>query len=205
MKKLLLLVTTIIVSISIKAQESTLKAFKVDVSAGYALPTSSGNGDRAKGGGVFVVEPKYALTNNISIGLKMETALFVKIGGVDIAGQDLDHSVKGIGCYLASGDYYFNDNYSFRPFVGTGAGLFRIANAEVSSFDSEPIIEVSSKLGGMIRGGFEAKHFRIGVDFNFVPASKFNSTDNSGSVTVVQLKNTYVGLKLGICIGGGEK
>src|SRR5687767_15845445 len=53
------------------AQETSFKPFKVDLAFGYAIPSGSGS----KGGVLFAVEPKYALNDNITLGLRMEAAV----------------------------------------------------------------------------------------------------------------------------------
>ena len=49
-------------------------------------------------------------------------------------------------------------------------------------------IPVDSKFGFMARGGFEYGHLRLGVEYNFLAA-----------------RSGYLGLKLGVVIGGGRK
>src|SRR6266498_2441038 len=108
MKKIYLFLSLAIVSLSAIAQ-SDLKPFKVDVSVGYAIPGGSGS----KGGVLFVVEPKYAVMPALSIGLRMEGAVVARFSGYDVDGYANDISVKASGSYLATGDYYFTDNYVF--------------------------------------------------------------------------------------------
>lgn len=95
---------------------------------------------------------------------------------------------QGNASYLATGDYYFSNN-KFRPFIGAGAGVYTYANVssedDISSTDDIP---KTSNFGAMVRGGFEYGHLRLGVEYNFVK-------DKSG----------YLGLKLGVVIGGGRK
>jgi len=198
--KFLILAFGTLVSFSAMAQsESDLKPFKVDVSAGYAIPGGSG----AKGGVLFAVEPKYAVISNLSVGLRMEAAVIARFSGYDAEGYVNSASVKASGSYLATGDYYFSDNYSLRPFAGAGAGIFTIAAAEVNSDASA--VSAGSKFGGMIRGGVEMRHFRLGVEYNIVPSTKFTGFDSEGNETELKSKNGYLGIKLGVCIGGGPR
>ena len=90
--------------------------------------------------------------------------------------------------YLFTGDYYFS-NKNFRPFLGAGAGIFVIANVDSTNYNSNTnSIPTTSQFGFMVRGGFEAGHLRLGIEYNFV--------GNSAS---------YLGVKVGVCIGGGRK
>src|SRR5690242_20431543 len=129
MRKGLILSAAFLCLVSIKSfaqkKESDLKPFKVDVSLGYAIPGGSG----AKGGVLFVVEPKYAVAPNIAVGLRMEAAVMARAQVVD--GEAMSADVKAAGSYLATADYYFTDNYNFRPFGGIGAGIFTLASASV--------------------------------------------------------------------------
>ena len=201
MKNLLAIVFfSSILSFSSNSQESEYKPFKVDVSLGYAIP----GGEGAKGGILFAVEPKYAVISNLSVGLRMEGAIVARFSGYDENGDVMDASVKAAGSYLATGDYYFNTGSSFRPFTGAGAGIFSIASAEVNSTSGE--VSAGSKFGGMVRGGFELSHFRFGIEYNIVPKTKFDGYDENGNPTTgLTSNNSYIGIKLGVCIGGGKK
>lgn len=190
-----------VISLSSYAQTgSGLKPFKVDLSAGYAIPGGSGS----KGGVLFVVEPKYALKSQLAVGLRMEAALIARFSGYQANGSASKLEVKAAGSYVATGDYYFSENYSFRPFAGAGAGLFSLASAEVNSNETAGM-STSRKFGGMLRGGFELSHFRLGVEYNIVPNTTFTGYDSQGNSTQLTSKNGYLGIKLGFCIGGGPK
>jgi len=198
MKKIYLFLSLAIVSFSALAQ-SDLKPFKVDVSVGYAIPGGSGS----KGGVLFVVEPKYAVMPALSVGLRMEGAVVARFSGYDADGYPNDASVKASGSYLATGDYYFTDNYIFRPFAGAGVGIFRLASVEVNSTGDG--VSASTKFGGMIRAGVEVSHFRLGVEYNIVPETKFQGYNSNGDLTELTSKNGYIGLKIGVCFGGGRR
>jgi Outer membrane protein beta-barrel domain len=177
--------------------QSDNKPFKVDVSAGYAITSGSGS----KGGVLFVVEPKYAVMPNLSLGLRLETAVVARFDGYDQNGDPQDVSVKASASYLATGDYYFNDNYSFHPFVGAGVGVFTLASASSNSDG----VSTGSKFGGMIRAGIEVSHFRFGIEYNIIPKTTFDGFDNNGDPATLTSKNGYIGIKLGVCLGGGPR
>jgi hypothetical protein len=201
MKKICILSFIAIAVISVNAQESDLKPFKVDVSAGYAIPGGIGS----KAGVLFVIEPKYAVLSNVSLGLRMEAAVIARAGGrFNATGAALDVTLKASGSYIASCDYYFSDNYSFRPFAGAGAGIFTIAGAAVTGTGTQSSGS-SSKFGEMIRAGFEASHFRLGLEFNIIPKTNLDGFDANGAATKVDSKNGYIGIKFGVCFGGGRR
>jgi outer membrane protein W len=187
MKKLITFAFALLIFQLVSAQDAQtnqriFKKFKVDVSLGYAMPGESG-GSGTKAGALFVIEPKYAVMDELAIGLRMEAAV---MANVDVNGGK--GSAKANASYLATGDYYFS-NKKFRPFGGIGAGIFKNARLDISDETSSlDNIPVNSKFGFLARTGFEYGHLRIGVEYNFVP-------DKMG----------YLGLKIGAVIGGGRK
>jgi len=183
----ILTVLFLLFSFAIQAQDAKtsgriFKKFKVDVSLGYAMPQESG-GSGTKAGVLFAIEPKYAVMDELSVGLRMEGAVMANL---DKNGQS--GNAKANYSYLATGDYYFS-NKRFRPFGGIGAGVYTFANVDLNSNNSSlNNIPVSSQFGFMARGGFEYGHLRLGVEYNFVAQ-----------------KSGYLGLKIGAVIGGGRK
>ncbi|MES2850293.1 MAG: outer membrane beta-barrel protein [Bacteroidota bacterium] len=181
MKKIFTLIFSAIIIQSAMAQTGkssgyTFKKFKVDVSLGYAKPQS----DDTDGGVIFVIEPKYAVLNQLSVGLRMEGAGLARVGSDGESGK-----VRILGSYVATGDYYFTNN-RFRPFAGAGGGIFTMASVDIE--DSDETIPMSSSFGFMVRTGFEYGHLRLGLEYNILK-------DKAG----------YFGVKLGACIGGGRK
>lgn len=199
MKKITLSIL-LLASVAIaKAQDAEFKPFKVDVSLGYAIPGGTG----AKGGVLFVVEPKYAVIPEVSVGLRIEAAVMAR-GQVDANGQAADVDVKAAGSYLLTGDYYFTST-TVRPFAGAGLGIFSLAAASSNSNGTTASASAGTKFGEMIRAGVEISHFRVGVEYNIVPATKYEMVNvNTGAKQTYSTKNGYIGIKLGFCIGGGK-
>ena len=189
-------------SVSAQEKESEFKPFKVDVSLGYAIPGGSG----AKGGVLFAVEPKYAIMPQLSLGLRIEAAVVARVGGYDVNGTPQEADVKASASYLATGDYYFSNTYKFRPFAGAGVGLFSLAAATAtSSGSSAASTEADSKFGGMVRAGIEAGHFRLGLKYNIVPTTTIDGYNSTGGAAKVDVKNGYIGIKIGVVLGGGPR
>jgi len=166
------------------AQEATFKPFKVDVAFGYAAP-SGGSG--TKGGVIFAIEPKYALNDMITLGLRMEGAVTAH-ATVDANGQDVTGDAKASGSYLLTSDFYFSTS-KFRPFAGIGAGIY--TNAAVDDINASDEVKQGSSFGVAPRVGFELGHFRTAIEYNV--AGKTGS-----------FSNNYLGIKLGFFIGGGR-
>lgn len=187
MKKLMLscaLLAAMAFSVSnLKAQSTNYKPFKVDLAFGYAVPAGSGS----KGGVVFAIEPKYAVNNSLTLGLRMESALTAS--AIEIDGESLVGDVKATGSYLLTGDYFLKET-GFRPFVGAGIGLYSLAGIEIGDEDLE--IGAKTKFGFAPRVGFETGHFRTGIEYNF--AGK-----NLGA------NYNYLAFKIGFFLGGGKK
>lgn len=185
-----------LVALSAAAQE--YKPFKVNVSLGYAKPLSSG----ISGGVLFAIEPKYGLSDNFDLGLRLEWAVVAR--GVVSSGNTVTGDVGAFGSYLITGNYLFGTG-GVRPFLGVGAGLFSVASGGVVTVvDGQSNQQVTlvgeTKFGGMIRGGIKAGHFVLGVEYNAVP-----TTSNKLSTTTIDSKNAYLGIKLGFDIGGGRQ
>ena len=196
MKKLVLcLAIAVIGTLSATAQdgERMFKRFKGDVSFGYAAPLNSNE----NGGILFSMEPKISIIDQLAVGLRIEAAVTAKFSGNDMYGDPQVDDAKGFASYLATADYYFTKNYSFRPFIGGGAGVFGLASDEYDTFNGN---NTDIKFGGMFRAGAEIKHFRFGVEFNLIPTT--NLVDMNGAVTGTS-KNGYIGIKAGFCFGGG--
>ena len=181
MKKFLFSALVLGTTLFASAQETTFKPFKVDIALGYAVPGGSGS----KGGVVFAVEPKYALNDNLTVGLRMEAAVTARVT-MDAYGQEMTGDAKASASYLLTGDYYFNTN-RFRPFVGVGAGVYRLAAVDLNSSE----VQTGTKFGAAPRVGFEFGHFRTAIEYN--------ATGKTGTYN-----NNYLGIKLGFFIGGGR-
>lgn len=190
MKKTLALACFILALQISHAQDRIFKPFKVNMAFGYAQPTGTG----AKGGAAFSLEPKYAVLEQLSVGLRLQVAA---TGRADESG-DLEE-VKANASYAAMGDYYFT-NTRFRPFAGLGAGYFQVAGLSVAS-DNESV-SVDGKFGGVLRGGFEFGHLRAEAEYNLIGASQ--AFDFTTGQKTEKVQNRYWGIKLGFNIGGGR-
>ncbi len=187
MKQLFIMLFSLLLMQAASAQETesyrVFKKFKVDVSLGYAIPAHS-MGSGKKGGLLFVIEPKYNVTDQVAVGLRMEGAAMARIADEGDKGD-----IKLNYSYLATGDYYFS-NKRFRPFAGLGAGIYTAGNITVDeNTDADNLnIPRESRFGVLTRIGFEYGHLRMGAEYNIL-------SDKAG----------YFGFKIGVVIGGGKK
>jgi outer membrane protein W len=183
MKKLSLMLAFVAATIAVNAQSKSFKPFKVDFATGYAIPGGSGS----KGGVLFAVEPKYAVNDNLTLGLRWEGAIMGR-ATLDSTGFGTAE-VKLAGSYLFTADYYLNTN-KFRPFAGVGAGLYSTAGVKASSTSGE--VSAGNSFGAAPRVGFEYGHFRMAVEYNIA--------GKTGTIN-----NNYLGIKLGFFAGGGRR
>lgn len=184
MKKISFVLALVATGLFVNAQSTAFKPVKVDVAFGYASPSGKG----AKGGMLFAIEPKFAITNNITVGLRGEGAIMAQAEIDQATGELKSGSVKANASYLATGDYYLTTS-SFRPFAGVGAGIYSVAGATADQNTGE--VQAGKKFGFMPRAGFEAGHFRTAIEYNFV--------GKTGTIN-----NSYLGIKIGFFIGGGK-
>lgn len=181
---------------------STYKPFKVDLSTAWAIPGGSG----AKAGVAFAIEPKYAIIDKFAVGFRLEWAVTAR-GWVAPDGSSASANVAASGSYLATYDYYL-PGLVFRPFVGGGTGLYNMASASVTetSQNGSVVAAASSKIGQMLRAGFEVGHFRMAFEYNLIGKTTASVTDGStGTTSTISAKNSYAAIKLGFFIGGGKR
>lgn len=152
--------------------------FKVGISLGPTLSASQGYG--AVPGGLFTIEPAYRISDAVAIGFRYETALNGNIF--------FDEYPSSIVSYTLNGQYYLNAK-KFRPFVGAGAGLYRVAILDFYS-------PTASKLGCYPRVGFDAGQFSLALEYNLIAPS---------NVSEYEIKHSYFGFRIGGFFGGRRK
>ena len=197
MKKIsTVLVLVLFTAVAVHAQE--FKKFRVGTGLGYAMPGGSGAG----GGILWALEPGYRVNDQILAQLRIEGALIVR-GTVDETSASFD--IAGISSYTVNGQYYLMDG-NFRPYVGLGIGMFSIAAASVSGSSSGGGVSetAGTKFGFYPRLGFDAGHFTLNLDYNFVPNTEAVITSGTTSTTT-EFKNSYIGIRVGGYFGGGRK
>lgn len=184
MKKLLLVAAIITIGISVNAQEKG--KIRVGLDFGYAFA-------KGGGGGLVSLEPKYNVTDNSNVGLRIGLAAYVR--NID-SNIDLDASINSN--VLATYDYYFNKgNSSTSPFLGAGLGIYSLASIKSDSFIyDQNEVGSGTEFGGMIRGGAEFGKLRLAIEYNFVPKTKFPQGQS--------IKNGYLGASIGFYLGGGK-
>lgn len=198
--KTFILSVLVLAAFSATAQE--FKPFKINLSVGYAKPAGPG----ASGGILASLEPKYGLSDRIDLGLRLELAVMARAYQID--GDDAEGEVKGAGSCLLTGNYLLSDG-NFRPFVGAGVGLFSVGSSGFTVTNGMGVtngdVAGGNKFGGMVRAGFKAGHFVLGLEYNLVRSTTGFLTTVPGTNVNYESNNSYFGVKLGVDIGGGRK
>jgi outer membrane protein X len=197
MKKIILLVFITLAFANSYSQKK--EGFRVGLDFGY-IPTSGG------AGGLFSIEPKYNLTDNSNIGLRIGFAGMAK--DIQNGGSTTTTSAKvsGNSSLVGTYDYYIHKSgSSFAPYIGAGVGYYSLANVEIddtsSNLPETYSPAVSGVMGALIRGGFEWGGFRMGVEYNLVPDSDMEDLNGNKVGTA---KNAYLGINIGFFVGGGK-
>jgi outer membrane protein W len=96
---------------------------------------------------------------------------------------------------MVTGDYYLNNN-NFRPFVGLGLGIMGSAAMTVDTDENQNLTDVNigakNNFGALVRAGFDYKHFRTTLSYNY-------------GGKVAGYTHHFIGLSVGFYIGGGRK
>jgi hypothetical protein len=186
---LFLLFTSCITYSQDKFQEiDHFKQFEVLKEGGWARP--AGNGTKA--GVLLALEPRFNIIDKFTVGLRGESTAMAR-AGYQINNLSADGEV-GLGiAILATGDYYFTTR-DVRPFFGFGVGVYNFVSIEATSSNGGRVtMPAVTKPGGMLRTGVELwQHVRASIHYNIV--GKTNT-----------INNNYMGISLGIVLGGGVK
>ena len=184
MKKLLLSVLGVMMFVGVSTAQE-YKPFKLGLGLGYTMPSNGG------GGILFDFEPAYRINDAIAVGLRIETAAMARSIG------DEEGSVSGNASYTLNGQYYLSNN-KFRPYVGVGLGIYSLASVSVGTTSG---VAAGSEFGFYPRIGFDLGHFNVNLDYNLIPASE--GFDGNGES--VDIKNSYLGIRVGAFIFGGQR
>jgi hypothetical protein len=181
------------------------KKFRVGLGSGYAMP----GGDGAKGGVLFFMEPGYRINDAMLVNLRMEFAAMARGTAEDAGDADLDISTSG--SYTLNGQYFFS-NEGFRPFVGVGFGIYSLKAAKLGTEIEGVALSAKdeSKIGFYPRVGFDAGHFQLSIDYNLIGKTEadavyYDEFEEEFVTEKVEFKNSYLGIRFGVTIGGGRK
>lgn len=178
-----------------RAQAQNYPPVRVDLVAVIAY---GGSGDITAWGGGLAVEPKYNLTDQLSLGVRVEYTGLVS-QSYDIVGLSLSMSARAVFAILAKADWYFTTSSS-RPFVGLGAGYYSIGSSDLGSTGVSA--EAFSGFGLFPQFGVNFGGFRMAVGYHAI-------FGEAQTITVVgiappTLSKNYVAFEIGGTFGGGR-
>ncbi len=153
MKELILLIICFFSISIVNAQLKNNPKFDFDMRFGYSIPSQA----YTNSGLSIGLEPRYWLSNKMSLGLKAELLNF----GTDLT----DVGIGKFSSYALTGDFYSSNDVADRLFGGLGLGLFK--SGSVSGFLGET---VSGDLNWGIVGrvGYLRQQVRISFEYNLV-------------------------------------
>jgi len=181
MKRLLFLFLCFSSLTQVFAQNRTYQSFKLDLATGLLFPTGNSFMDSRL---VLSVEPKFNITDQFTLGLRIEVA-----PNTNFAGTSDSLYIKNIFSYVFTVEYLLNNAKNFRPFFGIGAGIF---NQTLRGNGYPETTTKSNKRGIVTRVAMERKHFRFAVEYNLTFFEH-------------EKKMNYIGLKIGWFIWGNHK
>lgn len=205
MKKSILCLFVVLFTLSLSAQQKG--KIRVGFDAGLGFP----NKGLGFGGDL---DFRYNIMDNLNVGVKFSGDALMKDLQIDEINSNVYAAVSAISSTLVTSDYYFNKGTSiFAPYLGGGLGVYKIMNLGITSAGNNPNVSTSinmsgypsySKFGGLIRGGFESGHFRMGLELFLIPESPVTPFDNTTILPSPTTGNSFLKLSLGFYFGGGH-
>jgi len=120
----------------------------------------------------FYFEPKYALNENIDLGLLVGLNGFVG-GDFEVLGVTSSASALAVVAVLGTATYRFTTS-SVTPYAGLGLGLYSFEGAEISVAGAvQPKTESESKFGFAPRAGVYLGKLNLGLAYNIVSDANF--------------------------------
>ncbi|MEP1035289.1 outer membrane beta-barrel protein [Ekhidna sp.] len=161
MKKVLLSICTVLLfTYTASAQ------FHIELGPNFNMPQGD-FGDAYDLGIGFYIEPKYAMSDNIDIGLVIGSNGFA---GADFGGAS--YGATSALVILPTATYRFSTN-SVTPYAGLGLGLYSFKGAEVTSGTVTLEGESESKFGFAPRAGVYIGRLNLGAAYNIVSDANY--------------------------------
>jgi outer membrane protein X len=177
------------------AEAQNYQPIRMDLALVMAL---NGSGDVNAWGAGLAVEPKYNLTDQLALGLRLEYTGLVS-ESYTLAGLDLSLSARAVLAILAKADYYFTTS-STRPFIGLGAGYYSIGSSDVGSTGLSA--EAFGGFGVFPQFGVNFGHFRLAVGYHAIFGEA--QTVVVAGIAPPTLSKNYVAFEIGGTFGGGR-
>jgi outer membrane protein W len=189
MKKWTLVFVTIFISTQCLQAQTTraYKAFKVTIGMGKVIDFAHDNG------GVYYWEPSYTIAQKYKLGINLEYA---------------NRYMKNISSAAYMFDYYIKNLGEFRPFAGVGIGTYHVVENAGCGGGPATVSTVrnTNPTAEKFRLGFDLEFVHFAIEYNLIQKTYVSDVDASGkTLATAAYDNAYMGIKLGINIGGGLK
>ncbi len=191
-----------------RAQAPNYQLVRVDLTV-YGAYASA---DAISWGGGLALEPKINVTDHLATGLRLEAAGFVtqKVA-VSSSGTAADVSQGGraVTTVLAKADYYLTTS-TVRPFLGIGAGFYRIGAGSQSVSSGGTVVQTASAFSGFgfaPQVGVNLGGFRLAATYHVVTGGDMvvaTQAVGAPAPTQVKLAKNFFAFELGGTFGGNR-
>ncbi len=194
---------------SARAQAPNYQPIRVDLTVYGAYASADAN---AYGFGV-AIEPKYNLTDQLSLGLRLEGAAFVTqsvyVGPPGSQQVSVSQGARAVTAYLAKADWYFTTSPA-RPFVGLGLGLYRIGSGSQNVSGSGSVVQTAGAFQGFglcPQAGVNFGGFRLAATYHVITGGEqvvLTQAVGSAAPTEVKLSKSFFAFEIGGTFGGAR-
>ena len=192
-----------------RAQAPSYQPIRVDLTVygGYAP------GDAAAWGIGAALEPKYNLTDRLSLGLRLEGAGFVtqdvKVSSGSGSTANVSQSARAVSAFSAKADFYLTTS-AVRPFLGISAGLYRIG-AGSQSVSGGTVVQSAAAFRGFgfaPQAGVNLGGFRLAATWHVITGGDMviaTQAVGAPAPTEVKLSKSFFAFELGGTFGGARR
>lgn len=203
-----LLALLVLAAPAARAQAPNFQPIRVDLTFFGAYASA----DATSWGGGVTLEPKYNLTDHLSIGLRFDAAAFVT-QDVTVSSETGDASVsqgaRAVTTFLAKADYYLTTT-PVRPFVGLGLGLYRIG-AGSQDVSGGSVVQTASSFSGFglcPQLGVNFGGFRLAATYHLVTGGDMvvaTQAIGAPAPTETKLSKNFFAFEIGGTFGGAPR
>jgi outer membrane protein W len=180
------------------AQAANYQPIRVDSGLVGTYASASG-----RGGFGAIVEPKFAIHDQVSVGLRFEGA--VMFGG-SFGNDSTKVSLGAVASALAKGEYLLTTG-TVRPFVGLGLGVFDIVSQSV---EAGPMTSSVDQRAGRYFGvapqiGIDLGRLRLAATYNAILGADVEVHQTVGNIDqTASYSQNYLTFEMSFRFGGGR-